>query len=200
MSIETTNYSTDLLGGGPTITRDDSPLAADTYYKGMPLAFVPTVVVGTNTGDGVVTVVGDGKRQGADISIEFTAALVFKLVVGGVDVATGLALPDGGQVNGSYNGITFNVTDGSTAWVAGDEVTISASLGAYAYNTTEIQNIYLGADARVLSSAGQGSTIVSGEVFGGGIVDGAGEALTITEAMILNAEANGIYIKNKVTA
>lgn len=200
MSIETTDYLTEELIAGQVITRDDVPLAADTYYKGMPLAFVPSIVVGTNTGDGVVSVIGNGKRQAADISVEFTAALVFKLVVDSVDVVTGLALADGGEAVVTYNGLTFSVTDGSTAWVAGDEVTISASTGAYAYSTTEIQNVYLGPDARVLSSAGQGSTIVSGEILTGGLVDGSGDALTVTTGMILNAEANGIIIKNKVTA
>lgn len=199
MSIETADYETEELIAGPIQTRDDTPLAADTYHIGMPLAFVPTIVVGTNTGDGVVTVVDSGKRQGSDISVEFTAALIFKLVVNSVDVRTGIALPDGSEIVVSYNGITFNVTDGSTAWVSGDEVTISASVGAYAYDITEIQNIYFGPDARVLASAGQGSTIVSGEVLTGGIVDDSGDALTITEAMILNAETHGIIIKNKIT-
>jgi len=198
MSIETTGYLTEELIAGPVITRDDAALAADTYYKGMPLAWVPNVALSVGDGNGVVTV--SGARQAADIVVTFTAALIFDLVVGGVVVVEDVALPDGKNVLVSYNGMSINVTDGSTAWAATDAVTISASIGAYAYNITEIQNIYMGVDGRVLGSAGQGSVIVSGEVLAGGLVDGAGDALTITTGQILNAEANGIYIKNKVTA
>jgi hypothetical protein len=197
---ETANYETELLIGGPVKTRDDAPLAADTYYKGMPLAFVPTVTADAgNTGDGTVVVQG-GKRQADDIIVYFTAALVFKLTVNSVDVRSDIALPDDGELLVSYNGMEFLVTDGATPWAADDFVTISASTGAYAYNVVNIENIYLGPDARVLGSAGQGSVIVEGEVMEGGIVDDSGDALTITTGMIRNAEANGIIIKNKATA
>lgn len=200
MSIATTDYGTDLLIAGPVKTRDDAPLAADTYHRGMPLAWVPTVGAVDGDGDGVVTVPNAGKRQADDIVITFTAALIFKLVVNGVDVQSNIALPDGSFITIQYNGLTINVTDGSTAWSVADTVTISASTGAYTYSVTEIQNIYLGPDARVLASAGQGSVIVSGDVLEGGLVDDSGDALTITRGMILNAEEHGIIIKNNVTA
>lgn len=200
MGIETQAYETDALIAGQVKTRDDAQLAADTYYKGMPLAYVPTVTAGgTNTGTGTVAVIG-GKKQQYDIIVEFTAALVFKLTVNSVDVLTGIALTDGGTTIIGYNGLQVAVTDGGTAFVSGDDFTISFSGGAYAYNLTDIQAIYNGVDARVLSSAGRGTIIFAGDILKGGLVDGAGAALTITDQMILNAQDNGIYIRDRKSA
>lgn len=103
-------YNTEALLLGKVITRDDAPLAADTYYRGMPLAY-------------------------------------------------------------------------------------DSGTGNYDYDAANIEAVYLGPDARVMSSAGSATIVVFGELQAGGIVDDSGDALTITEAIKQTAYSNGIYLK-----
>lgn len=200
MSLLTSqNYGNDDLVAGRIVTRDDAPLAADTYYRGMPLVYTPTVTAdGGNTGDGTLAVVG-GKLPPQDIVFELTAALVGKITVGGSDVVTGIALTDGGTKIISYRGFEFAVTDGATPFASGDKFTVNASSGTYAYSTEDFQAIYLGPDDRTLASAGQGSIVVGGNILKSGLVDGSNSAITVTDAMILNAQHNGINLLDKAS-
>jgi len=112
MVNETQAYENDPLIAGFVVTRDDVPLAADTYYRGMPLAL---------------------------------------------------------------------------------------STGVYGYNAANPEVIYNGIE-RTLGSQGIGSVIVHGEVLAGGLVDDSNAALSVTDAVIQAAQANGIFIKNKANA
>jgi hypothetical protein len=57
--------------------------------------------------------------------------------------------------------------------------------------------IYNGEDGRVLAAAGTGDVIVAGEVYEEGLVDDAGDALTLTEDQRALYRAEGFYIKRK---
>lgn len=110
-SITTVDYLGDNLIAGEVVTREGAPLAADTYYRGMPL----------------------------------------KMNAGG---------------------------------------------DAYEYTATVPEVIYNG-PTRTLSGTGIGSIIVAGEVDSRGVVDDAGAALAVTQAMITNAKKYGLIIKLK---
>jgi hypothetical protein len=77
---------------------------------------------------------------------------------------------------------------------------LKATAAVYGYDAADPEAIYMGPDARVLGAPGVGSIIVWGEVLAGGIVDDSGAALSVTDAVIVAAKANGIFIKNKANA
>jgi len=92
---------------------------------------------GSNTGNGTVTlatVVGLNTlgekiipKAGAWV-FTLTAALVGKITdPDGVDVITGIALNDGTTTVVKYAGLQFTVTDGATAFVAGDLFTLTVA-------------------------------------------------------------------------
>lgn len=191
-TVTSVSYTEDKLLSGPVVTREDAPLAADTYYRGMPLALPSTATAGgSNTGDGTATILSG--KPSVDFKVVMTAALVAKIVVGTTDIITGIALTDGGTTIISYDGCVVAITDGSTAFVADDEFTIAQGT-AYEYTATEPEAIYSG-ETRTLASAGVGSAIIGGQIDGSGLVDGSNAALTVTEGMKQIAKANGIYIK-----
>lgn len=192
MTVTSVTYTEDKLLSGPIVTREDLPLAADTYYPGMPLELASTATAGgSNTGDGTASVLS-GKPT-ADFKIVMTAALVAKIVVGTTDMVTGIALTDGGTILISYDGVVVAVTDGSTAYAADDEFTIAQGT-AYSYSATNPEVVYSG-QTRTLASAGVGSGIIAGEIDGSGLVDDSNAALTVTEDLKQIAKSNGIYIK-----
>ena len=176
------------------------PLVADTYYQGMPLKYEVdgSVVAGSNTGTGTLTAVtaGPDVAPGAYV-VTLTAALVAKIEdPNGAVLAAGLPLADGAAETFNINGLRFTITDGGTAFVAGDLFTVTiGTAGKYEYTTGTPNAIYNGADARVLSSAGVGSVIIAGEIYEGGVVDDSGTAITFTEASRAAYAAAGFFVK-----
>ena len=124
------------------------PLVADTYYKGMPLGYfiAPTAAAGgTNTGDGTCTAITATEEVPVGAyTITFTAALVAKIDdPDGKELRNDLTVPNGGAEAFNVDGLCFTLTDGATAWIAGDTFTITVgTAGAYAYTTEKPQVIY----------------------------------------------------------
>lgn len=203
MGVETQDYlGGDELSAGWISTRIAN-LAADTYYKGMLLAYKAdgTATADTgNTGDGIVTdVVADSGVQAGDWVLTLTAELEAKLAdPQGVVVADNINLAGGSATTVKVAGITMTITDGGTAFVADDFFTIAIeAAGTFEAQAAgdKIDAIYNGDDERVLSSAGYGQVIVGGEIAERSLVDAAGDQLTITEAIREAAKVNGFYLK-----
>ena len=194
MPISSVTYEGDKLIAGPVITRDNTPLAADTYYRGMPLELVPTVTAGTNTGTGLCAVVS-GKPTRTFI-VQFTAALVVKIIEGTTDILTGIAITagTGSRTLITYAGATVSIDVTATAFVSGDKFTVAPGT-TYTYTATNPEAIYLGPSARVLSAPGVGSAIIGGEIDGDGLVTDANAVLTVTEQMRQLSRLSGIFIK-----
>ena len=154
------------------------------------------VTVGTGNGLGSAITAGPGVLPGAWVLL-FTAALVADLTdPNGNVIAQDITFTDGGAATFKIAGITFTVTDGSTAFVATDTITMTIeAAGEYsALSAGEIAGIYNGPET-VLASAGYGSVITSGEIYEGGLVDASGDALTITEFMRAAYRALGFYLR-----
>jgi len=203
-------YMTESLIGGEIKTQQ-SILAADTYYKGMPLQYNFTVPTeGTadvgNTGDGTMT----GVTQGVTGQLKIGTYEVKCVEVATHGGTFSLADPNGnllatdltifagaGEVTEfAIGGLVFSITDGATDFVAGDKFTLAITAGAYAYLAGgQLAGFFLEDESRIISSAAAGSIIIGGEIQEGGIVDDSGDALTITEDMIVEWAALGFYVK-----
>ena len=195
MPITDTTYTAEALVAGPVVTRDNLPVANDTYHIGMPLALTPTVTAGTNTGTGLCKIVS-GKPIRTFI-VEFTAALVVKIVEGTTAMATGIAITagTGSRTLITYAGCTVVIDVTATAFVSGDTFTVAAGL-RYAYDAVNVEAIYAGPNARVVGGgAGVAGAIIAGQVDGSKVVDDSGTALAITEQMRTNAALFNIYFK-----
>lgn len=196
---ETQAYSNGNILIAGAITTDQKNLVADTYYQGMPLKYEidgTAAVVGTGNGTATLITAGAGVKPGA-WTCTFTAALVFDLADPDGNIVGQFTVPDGGALAIDIDGLKFTITDGGTAWVATDVVTITIGTGGkyeYTSNLDEISAIFNGPTV-VLSSAGYGSVITSGEVYQGGIVDDSGDALTITEAGFASMRKEGFYVR-----
>lgn len=178
------------------VTTEQVNLAADAYYIGMPLKYVGSVTVSeiTGTGNGTVTELSaDANVEPGEYVLTMTAALVAQVEnPDGEVIAGGLALTDGGAQSFNVNGLHFTITDGGTAFSAGDYFTITvAATGAYSYDAAGPFDAFYNGQEKTLSSAGYGFVVTSGEIFEGGIVDDSGDALTITASMRANMRRNG---------
>lgn len=177
-----------------------APLVADTYYQGMPLKYEidgTAAVVGTGNGTATDITAGSGVAAG-DYTCTFTGALDFDLADPAGNILGQFSVPNGGALDINADGLIFTITDGSTAWIATDVVTITIGTGGkYEYNAdlTLTDAFYNGADARVLASAGYGAILKSGEIYEAGIVDGSGTAITLTEATIAALGARGFNVR-----
>ena len=194
------NPTSQALDGGNkliagAVTTEQVDLAADTYYRGMPLAcaITTTAAATDGTGNGTATLLSadPGVPAGAYV-LTATAALVFDLASPGGDIiATGLTVENGGATAFDVAGLKFTLTDGATAWVATDSITITVSANSvYSYSATQMDAFYNG-ETKTLSSAGYGSVITSGEICEGGIVDDSGDALTITDTLRAEMRSKG---------
>jgi len=206
--MTTTQYVTENFVAGSTLTRQ-AKLAADTYHRGMPLQYSPTVptagVAGTNTGDGTVTVVSHIKTfpliEG-DYVLECIVAVTnggtFKLTdPAGNILDNSLVMTAGAGAATSFisNGLSFTITDGDTDFIVGDTFSLTVSEGDYSFLTDGlISGFFFENESRVLSSAAKGTIFRGGEVYEGGIVDDSGDVMTITETMIADWAARGFYI------
>lgn len=194
--------ATDYLSGNKLIAgkvyTEVENLAADTYYGGMPLKYSSTpTATGPGTGNGTCSALSAtaGVMPGA-WTFDFSAALVGDLkdptgtTVGTYNLTTGT----GSATVIGYNGLIFTITVQSVAFAAASEFVITVpATGVYSYTAVgPFDAFYNGAD-KVLGSAGYGSVVVGGEIYEGGIVDGSGDALTITTAMRTQMRANGFY-------
>ena len=163
------------------------PLGIDTYYRGMRLEYQADgtpVTVGTGSGVGSAVIAGPGVKIGAWV-FTFTAALVGDLTdPDGNVIAQDLTCADGAATTFDIAGLKFTLTDGSTAWVATDTITMTIeAAGTYvAIDEGQPDAIYNGPD-RILGSAGVGSVITGGEIYEGGLVTDANVVLTMTEAI-----------------
>jgi hypothetical protein len=178
------------------VTTEQENLAADVYYRGMPLKYVGVATVGaiTGTGNGTVTALSaDANVQPGAYVLTMTAALVAQLANSdGEIIAGGIALIDAAATKINVNGIHFTVTDGATPFGAGAYFTITVSgVGSYAYDAGGPFNAFYNGPTKTLSSAGYGSIITSGEIYEGGIVDDSGDALTITDGMRAQMRSSG---------
>jgi hypothetical protein len=187
-----------ILVAGPVST-DQVKLVADTYYQGMPLKYeIDGTAAVVGTGNGTATDITAGPKVPAGAwTCTFTAALVFDLADPAGNIVGQFSVPNGGALDIDYNGLVFTITDGSTAWVATDVVTITigtAGLFEYTSDLTETAAIFNG-PTTVLASAGYGSVIKSGEVYEAGIVDDSGDALTLTEATRAALGVNGFDVR-----
>ncbi len=206
-----TTYNTESLIGGE-IRTDQAELAADTYYKGMPLQYdftVPTTGTagGSNVGDGTCTVVA-AIAGGQPLAIgtytltctaEVTNGGTFSLTnPGGVVMADALIMTAGAAAATVFNvgNLTFTITDGAEDFDTGDLFTIAVSAGSYSYLAGGVLGgFFMEDESRILSSAGAGSIIIGGEIQEGGIVDDSNAALTITDGMIAEWALLGFYVK-----
>jgi hypothetical protein len=206
MSQENLNGGRNIIAGN--VSTRQLPLAADTYYIGMLLEYQADGTVtadGGNTGDGTVTAVvaGSGVAPG-DWVLTCTAAVtnggVFKLEdPSGNVVASDITMDVGAGAATTFKiaGITFTITDGATDFAAADFFTLAIeAAGEYAaLSGGTLAAVYNGTNERVLSSSGVDDCIVNGEIHADGLVDDAGAALTITEAMIAAYRDAGFYVK-----
>lgn len=183
------------------VLTDQVALVADTYYEGMPLKYEidgTAAVVGTGNGTATAITAGPGVLAGA-YTCTFTAALVFDLADPSGNVIGQYTVPNGGSLEVNANGLIFTITDGSTAWVAADVVTITIGTGGkfeYQSDLSAVDAIFNGPTV-VFASAGYGSVIKWGEVYEAGIVDDSGDALTLTESTIASLGKDGFYVKRK---
>ena len=199
---EQTYESGSKLPAGKIMTAT-AALAADTYYQGMLLSYQADGAVtagGTNTGNGTVTdVVADATVEAGTYVLTMTAALIAQLEdPSGNIIADNINLADGAATTVKVAGITMTITDGGTAFVATDDFSIAVeAAGEYVAKSAgeRIDGIYFGEDERELSSAGYGQIITGGEIGEDGLVDDAGDALTVTNAVIALAQTCGFYIK-----
>jgi hypothetical protein len=110
---------------------------ADTYVQGTILAkkvvadAITVEADAGNTGDGTVTL---ATVAGADVPLagawnfELTAALIGKLEdPSGRIVESNIAITDGGAIVLNIAGLQFTVTDGATAFVAGDKFSLTVA-------------------------------------------------------------------------
>jgi hypothetical protein len=196
--METVDYTIGKgLIAGEIIT-DQLPLVADTYYVGMPLRYLGAVAVTqTGTGNGVLSDVIAGVGVVADVyTLTFTAALIFDVTNAAGDIlAQGLVMADGAATTFTVEGITFTVTDGSTAFVATDTLVATITAGNYSYTTDAPDVIYNGINARVLATVAYSDCILWGELLESGIKDDAGDAVTFTDAIRALYRSNGLFIK-----
>lgn len=100
------------------------------------LATAGAVTAGSNTGNGTVTVFSIGLNETPEVgnhTFEMTGALVGKLISPSGNEITGLAIADGDAAIIKAGGLVFTVTDGSTAFIAGDEFTLAVANGTGKY-------------------------------------------------------------------
>lgn len=196
--------ATDYLSGnkliaGPVST-EQVDLAADVYYRGMPLKYGSTpVATGPVTGNGTCTVLSAaaGVKSGA-WTLVFSAALVADLkdpagtIVGTYAIIAGI----GSETVIEYKGLRFTIKVGATAFAGTTIWTITVpSAGTYAYTAVGPFDAFYNGATKTLASAGFGSVVTAGEIYEGGIVDGSGDALTITDAMRADMRAAGFAPK-----
>jgi hypothetical protein len=187
----------DLVAG--RVETDQVALVADTYYLGMPLKYEI---------DGTAAVVGTGNGTATDITANanvaagawtctFTAALVFDLADPAGNIVGQFSVPNGDSLDINYNGLVFTITDGSTAWVATDVVTITIGTGGKFEYQSDLSAVdaFFNGPATVLASAGYGSVIKSGEIYQAAIVDDSNSAITLTEATIAQLAKDGFIVK-----
>jgi len=170
----------------------------DTYYIGMLLEYqagVTGATVGTGTGTG--SAVADATVGLGIYTLTFTAALIADLTdPAGVVLAQGLTFDDGAATVLKVGGLTITVTDGGTAFIAGDTITLTVIAGELvALASGTLAGIYNGEDARILSAQGTSDVIVAGEISEYGIVDGAGDTLALTDDQIEAFRIAGFYMK-----
>jgi len=93
--------------------------------------------------------------------------------------------------------ITDQVKVAADTYYRGMPLKYNSGTDRYEYSATagETNAIWLEATRIVAANDSRGSVIIGGEVNGNGMVDSAGAALTITDAMISLAAIEGIYIK-----
>ena len=199
MAVENLNGGRNLQGGSFFSTRQ-LDLAADTYHVGMLLEYAAAgTAATTGTGNGVAEdISADASIAAGVYTCTFTAPLVCDLTdPDGNLLATALTVPNGSSLDVKIGGLTFTLTDGSTAWIATDTIAITIpATGVYqALDAGVIGAIYNGTDGRVLSSAGVDNCVVAGEVSHTGIVDASGSALVLTAAQIAAFAQSGFYIK-----
>ena len=162
-------------------------VAADTYYTGMRLeaqkAGTP-VTAGTGNGVGSDVVAGPNVKSGAWV-FTFTAALVGDLAdPDGNIIAQGLTVPNGDSASFDINGLKFTLTDGVTAWVATDTVTmtIATAVTYTALDEGELAALFYGVDEEVVSSAAYRQCVLGGDIAESGLQSTAGAAVTLTDA------------------
>lgn len=192
----------DFLTGNPVageLVEQRLDCAIDTYYVGMPLAFVGVATAaagGSDTGDGTCTVLSADKNVvvGEHV-LTFSAALVAELV-GPDNKRESIALTDGGAKAFNIGGLNFTITDGSTAFVDTDSFTITVTgAGTYGYDADKPEVIAW--DNATLAAAATISCAVAGSnVLKSGIVDDSGSALTVTKTMQSVALSNGIALRD----
>ncbi len=167
-----------------------------------------------NTGDGTVTLFTIGLNSTPSVGnwiFELTAALVGKLTdPSGQVVASNIALTDGGATIVSEGGLVFTVTDGATAFVAGDKFTLAVETGSgnfVPYSPTGIA----GASApcaislnEVVSTADGDFAVgamLQGSVYASFVVIGTGDAgAGMTEEIKDSLHNYGIFVEDFIEA
>lgn len=170
---------------------------ADQYYSGMPLSYREAVddVDTVGTGDGTATLISaNGEAAVGNHVITFSAALVAE-ILSPDGQRTALAPADGAATAFVANGLSFTLTDGATAWVSTDSITIAvAGSGAYGYDAVNPEVIAF--EEKLIASELNVSCLVSGSSYlQSGIVDDSGDALTVTRSMQKKALLNGIVLR-----
>lgn len=170
MAIETTTYNTENLIGG-NIFSTNVDIAAGTYYRGQALGMLTAT-----------TVYGDFDTVATYAVLNVTdipagAPIVINAVHPGVASGTAVLSADILYVN--------DATDEALAITARDAVA-----GLEDFRAVAVADVTFAAQGRM-----QVYTTGS-ELMKRGIVDGSGDQLTITQAIIENARSNSIILKN----
>jgi hypothetical protein len=184
------------------VQTDVVSLAADTYYGGMPLRYEASATAAyVGTGNGTMTLISANSNvQPGAWTFTFTGALTGNLADPNGDiVGQNIALADGAATKIDVDGLRFTITDGATAFAATGVFTITvSSAGVYEYyaDFNEVDGFYNGS-TKTLDSAGYGSVVLGGAIYEGGIVDGSGDAITITAADRAALAGQGFYVKRE---
>lgn len=189
---------------------------ADTYLAGtimgQNLATAGTPVAGSNTGDGTATLfaltTASTVAAIGDWAFTLTAALIGDLTdPDGNVVVKSVALNDGSTTVIAAGGITFTITDGSTAFVSGDSFALPVEAGDFKYapyatdgtgGLETIQGLITLEATKAASGDLTRAVLIGGEVDKDNLViDADGTSTTIT-ASIINELANvkdGIIVR-----
>ena len=199
--VETSEQALLKLAGADTIARL-TILGRELVKAGTPSAAV-------GTGDGTITLfsISNGEIPViGNYKFLLTAALVGKLIdPDGNDIAADIALTDGGDKVVEAGGLTFTVTDGSTAFVAGDYFTLPVAAGTMYYVPYAVAGV-AGAQKAVAVSlsevvAGAGGNFPLGVMLKGRvresdiIIDGSSAGVGITDTIKDSLRDYGIIVE-----
>lgn len=196
-----------LIGGDMKIVTKSVTITGAAYYKrgtvmGQVTIGAPGAVVVAGTGNGSASAISSGvKAKTGNYVVRMKSATSFDVVnPNGVQLAEGFAL-------GAYTDaeISFTLTAGGTAFVAGDTITIPLAAGSNSYKIaiaaatdgSQVPLTILVDDVDCTAADALGGIYQMGEFNGNAVILGAGITLGAATTAL---EAQNIYLKSPITA